>query len=333
MADAPRNKRRRTDTEGETEPEPIPTPLTRSTEYWFEDGNIILQVESTQFRLFKGVLSKHSSVFRDMFTMPLPADEPTIEGCPIVVLSGDTVQDWTLSLSVLFPELYSAENPDFELLAAMLRLSKKYDCALFREDCVRRLKQELPTTLEEYDGVSLKWTFITLKSEGYRLFLPLISLARETGLPSLLPLLYCSAVVHKGLYMTEILDLENVSLSTIDRLACLRGHSKLLELQRTTTLAWLDLQGAAPHIPSALCTRRVDCCNAVKQIFHDIFYPHPPEITVLDEWHENWDDVMCLYCENRAKRVFEAGRKTCWEQLPAIFGLPSWEELKSLDFE
>ncbi|KAJ7037762.1 hypothetical protein C8F04DRAFT_952250, partial [Mycena alexandri] len=46
---------------------------TRSSEYWFGGGDIILQVESTQFRLFKSILSKHSSVFRDMFTIPLPA--------------------------------------------------------------------------------------------------------------------------------------------------------------------------------------------------------------------------------------------------------------------
>ncbi|KAJ7037783.1 hypothetical protein C8F04DRAFT_1393452 [Mycena alexandri] len=41
----------------------------------------------------------HSSVFRDMFTMPLPPDEPTIENSPV-----DTLQNWLLFLEVLYPK-------------------------------------------------------------------------------------------------------------------------------------------------------------------------------------------------------------------------------------
>ncbi|KAJ7719908.1 hypothetical protein B0H16DRAFT_1261359, partial [Mycena metata] len=61
----PRTKRRRTDSGART------VPITQSAEYWFDDGNIILQVESTQFRVLKSLLAMHSFVFRDMFT-PLP---------------------------------------------------------------------------------------------------------------------------------------------------------------------------------------------------------------------------------------------------------------------
>ncbi|KAF7365476.1 BTB domain-containing protein [Mycena venus] len=96
MANAPRTKRRRTD-----DADAAGTPLVRSPEYWFD---IILQVESTQFRVAKSVLSKHSTVFRDMFMMPLPADEPTVENCPVVVLPGDTAKDWTLFLGAMYPQ-------------------------------------------------------------------------------------------------------------------------------------------------------------------------------------------------------------------------------------
>ncbi|KAJ7246387.1 hypothetical protein C8J57DRAFT_989782, partial [Mycena rebaudengoi] len=47
-----------------------PKPMVRSEDYWFADGTVILQVESTQFRLYKGILSQHSSVFHDMFCKP-----------------------------------------------------------------------------------------------------------------------------------------------------------------------------------------------------------------------------------------------------------------------
>jgi hypothetical protein len=47
------------------------------------------------------MLAEHSSVFADMFSMPLPPDEPTVEGCPIVCVS-DAAKDWELFLEVLY---------------------------------------------------------------------------------------------------------------------------------------------------------------------------------------------------------------------------------------
>ncbi|KAJ6584635.1 hypothetical protein B0H19DRAFT_1227316 [Mycena capillaripes] len=145
---APRTKRRRTDNVNAAEPQ-----FLRSPEFWFDDGNIILQVESTQFRLAKSVLSMHSSVFCDMFMMPLPANEPTVEGCPVVILSGDTVQDWVHLLGAMYPKSLMEDLPCPELVAAILRLSIKYDLPLFRKECLRRLKTEFPTTLEEFTAL------------------------------------------------------------------------------------------------------------------------------------------------------------------------------------
>lgn len=48
---------------------------------WYEDGNVIVQAESTQFKVFQGVLTTHSPVFIDIL------DDPEIEeddGCRII---------------------------------------------------------------------------------------------------------------------------------------------------------------------------------------------------------------------------------------------------------
>jgi len=69
------------------------TELTRSPDYWFDDGSIILEAESTQFRVHRTMLARHSSVFRDMFEIPQPAHgEPVVEGCLVVHLS-DSAED------------------------------------------------------------------------------------------------------------------------------------------------------------------------------------------------------------------------------------------------
>lgn len=76
--------------------------------------------------------------------------------------------------------------PSLELVAAVLRLSKKYDCPLFREDCVHRLKAEFPSTLAEFDDIN-GWSFI---KEDSRMLFPVLSLAAEIDLHSVLPLIY-----------------------------------------------------------------------------------------------------------------------------------------------
>ncbi|KAJ7366520.1 hypothetical protein DFH08DRAFT_929375 [Mycena albidolilacea] len=324
MDDAPPAKRRRTDDADAPE-----MPLVRSTEYWFDDGNIILQVESTQFRLTKSMLSMHSTVFRDMFMMPLPADEPTVENCPVVVLSGDSPQDWIHLLGAMYPKCLIDEVPSLELIAAILRLSKKYDFSAFHKDCIRRLKTEFPTTLEEYDALN-SWACI--KYEEF-IYFDLMRLAKEIGLHSILPLVYCVALtMERDGYIETILDPEDASVSPGDRLACILGVAKLLILQSHTTMAWLALD-SDPHIPSARCIQPLKCVASVKEVILDLSKTHFPHIWVVDYWNESWDGDMCVSCRSKAKEVFEAGRKACWDKLPGAFGLPAWDKLKSLDLD
>lgn len=90
------------------------------SDLWFEDGNIVLEAERTQFKVHRGLLSRNSSVFRDMFTVPQPSttEEEMVEGCAVVQLS-DSAADVTYVLQALcerrcvtpisFP-LYSVTN-------------------------------------------------------------------------------------------------------------------------------------------------------------------------------------------------------------------------------
>ncbi|KAK6981071.1 hypothetical protein R3P38DRAFT_3334053 [Favolaschia claudopus] len=95
----PSTKRKRT--EDASEPAMAnTTPITRS-EIWVPYGDMVLQAESTQFRVNRDVLARQSPVFSDMFSLPQPSDEPTIEGCPVVHLF-DSAKDWELLLEILY---------------------------------------------------------------------------------------------------------------------------------------------------------------------------------------------------------------------------------------
>ncbi len=101
-----RRKRQRT--------EPLPsngvdfTARTRDTEFWFEDGNVILVAKSYEFRVFEGILAHHSPVFQDMFSLPqpvssaLPEGTQTLDACPVVHLS-DSPEDLRHVLRICLP--------------------------------------------------------------------------------------------------------------------------------------------------------------------------------------------------------------------------------------
>ncbi len=77
-------------------------PRTRS-EYWFQDGNIVLQAEDTLFRVHQSILSRHSEIFKYTFSMPqVPSQkDDVIEGCAVIYLS-DTAEDMGNIVSLLY---------------------------------------------------------------------------------------------------------------------------------------------------------------------------------------------------------------------------------------
>jgi hypothetical protein len=67
---------------------------------WFDDGNIVLEAEQMQFRVYRGILSENSVIFKDMFNLSRPGSEAEVEGCPVVHLS-DRADDLRMVLEVL----------------------------------------------------------------------------------------------------------------------------------------------------------------------------------------------------------------------------------------
>jgi hypothetical protein len=79
---------------------------------YFPDGNVVLYVQdkegnSTNFRLHKSILAKHSAVFHDMFSMPsptTPVETESYDGVPLVELH-DEPEDLKTFLMNLYEPL------------------------------------------------------------------------------------------------------------------------------------------------------------------------------------------------------------------------------------
>ena len=80
--------------------------VSRSDLVWVEDGNFVIIVQSTAFRFYGGLLSMHSAIFKDMFSIPQPSnDTETFDGCPYIRLN-DSVQDFAHFLQVILGLTY-----------------------------------------------------------------------------------------------------------------------------------------------------------------------------------------------------------------------------------
>lgn len=69
---------------------------------WFNDGTIVLEADLTQFRVYKGILSANSVIFRDMFALSQAHGDEEVEGCAVVQL-----QDGPDDLRVVLQALHA----------------------------------------------------------------------------------------------------------------------------------------------------------------------------------------------------------------------------------
>jgi len=78
----------------------------RHCEYYFSDGNVIILVENTLYRLHRSLLERHSAIFREMWTVPPPREstEGTTDDNPII-LAGISDLDFVRLLWMLYPPI------------------------------------------------------------------------------------------------------------------------------------------------------------------------------------------------------------------------------------
>ena len=88
--------------------DPRNTPFTHSADLWLADGNVVLQIEETAFRVYTGILSRHSVFFKNLFTLPQPPEAEMYEGCPLVILQDDKPEEVRYFLLSLFDIEYES---------------------------------------------------------------------------------------------------------------------------------------------------------------------------------------------------------------------------------
>ncbi|OJT07013.1 hypothetical protein TRAPUB_2143 [Trametes pubescens] len=170
--------------------------FSRDSEFWFEDGTIVLVSQNVGFRVYKQELVERSPLFSDLLSIPQPdpAGSEETNDCPIVALT-DPPDQLRHLFRVLFPSsgqvIFGKQygNVTMDVLAAVVRLSHKYQ--------IEHLLAEGLSILTEYytDDFELwikKRRHTCLQASALDA-LTAIDLSHLTNTPSILPLAYLYA--------------------------------------------------------------------------------------------------------------------------------------------
>lgn len=203
------------------------------------------------------------------------------------------------------------------MIAAFIRLGKKYGIILLRSEAMDRLEHHLPSTLNNYDkcqGSSLK--FIERK-KGF--FSKIADLAREQALPCLPFALYSCC----ERFQCVVVEMRRGQLTQQNRETCIRAIHKLYTLQTLTTFDWLLRD--ENNIYNSCKTPKA--CPLARKILKCDIWPSDPELMGLKSWDDRWNNGMCQRCIEAAMSSHAKGRVKFWEKMPEFFGLPDWNEL------
>jgi hypothetical protein len=98
-------KRQRTESAKLVENILPPDKFERSSEVWYEDGNVIIRAESTLFRVHRSILSAHSPVLRNSLASLSDVYPSIIDGCPVLSLV-DSAMDTSHFLKAMIDRRY-----------------------------------------------------------------------------------------------------------------------------------------------------------------------------------------------------------------------------------
>ncbi|KAJ7633425.1 hypothetical protein DFH06DRAFT_1004367 [Mycena polygramma] len=298
----------------------------RSPDVWFEDGTIILEAECTQFKVFKGILAANSTVFNDMLVVgSIPDTNEMVQGCPVVHVY-DTALDLKHFLKALHHVGYydPAETKDFLLIAAILRLSTKYNVDFLRRRALAHISSLYPTTLQEWD--QRKDT--AMEVFNARPFAVLL-LAKETGHQALLPA--CMYLCADSVDINDILDGltsidgKHLELDWPDKRSCIRGRQNLLLALRAEVFAFLT---GSLTIHNCTSVQRCDSAKLrwLQSLEASLGNGCPGIFSIKFPW-PSFRKAVCENCYCASYANSNQQRQLIWDKLPSYFDMPPWEEL------
>ncbi|KAJ7458972.1 hypothetical protein FB451DRAFT_1097548 [Mycena latifolia] len=287
------------------------------SDIWFEDGNIVIRAENTQFRVYKGTLCSHSDVLKQ--AIENMEESKGVDGCPLLRLSDCSTDVQCVLRTIFYRWAYPDNDPlPFNVISAFLRLGKKYRIQPLYDNGLLRLKSAFPPTRDEYsqNRSRERISFGGPGAPGSKstIAVDTILLARELDIPSLLPAAFWLAATQ-----LELLAAPNTSsLSEADRTLLISSAKPLRVAHANYLFGWLDDVNSD-------CIQRVMCDK--KKTMNALTLWKPPGLSPFFSWAPSLAKGLCNSCAAAGRDYHSTGSQRLWDELPSFFGLPPWAEL------
>ncbi|GBE89439.1 hypothetical protein SCP_1601010 [Sparassis crispa] len=289
---------------------------------WFEDGNVVLIAGERTCRVHRGILSRYSTVFSDLFTIPQPSDAPMLHGASIVTLSDDPQHleytlralydiDYLDNLASIYDIWYDHEI--YPILIGVASLAHKYNIPPLLRRAVSRLKTAFSSTFEELktrSGFYCSRTENLVDPKLHPSTKPIITLARRihpSELDSVLPIAFymysqsdTESLLEDALRSGQGSDEWDVSVEDIRFFLPVATNLSRDCITKQSCLSTLtELTRSANRLE--LCTSR----NPLRD---------------MDEWFDSMDG-LCDECLDRLKTRHRKERVRIWSNLGHTFKL------------
>ncbi|KAM5544055.1 hypothetical protein V8D89_002241 [Ganoderma adspersum] len=312
--------------------------IKRDSEVWFEDGNIVIIAQTTAFRFHKTVVAIHSSVFRDLFSIPRPSPtgeevDETFDGCPVVRVS-DTSYDFRELIRAIYSGvsyLHPEQAVTFPVLAALARLSHKYQLDQLLAAAIHRLKGTFTTQLDVWEHSGRFYMRSPLRLE-YSNAIEALNLFRLLDRPEMIPVALYECCQHGPAFLlhgvTRKDGVTQESLSPSDLELCFQVRGELLratvrlltELCESYTARLLEASTSPDCSSPGMCLGSLrfmlDKCH---ENLRDCIFPDPLDtyyIAVLDSVVYN--EELCGACADVFRAEYSHLRKKAWASLPRL---------------
>ncbi|KAI0652473.1 hypothetical protein C8Q79DRAFT_1005665 [Trametes meyenii] len=323
---------------------------TKDDEFWFEDGNVVLVLESSAFRVHRGVLSRHSETFRNLFSIPQPKDVDdieTLDECPVVRLQ-DSLHDFKHLLQAFYDgmtaQIPAEASARFSVLAALLRLSHKYEIEHIMEATSALLKPMFPNDLPSLLKRCTLGRSHTVKfAPGQEI--EAVNLFRQCERPEMLlvALYWCTGLdIHVLLHGYTRADGSIEHLSTSDLERCFVAREKLE--RRSAKFNREQLDSGDSRRPT--CRGTAKCNSALRSLWTCA------EVAMREAQLPDSESSMRLYfakaigdptsllmfglcreCVHYVKGMNAVFDEQLWRDLPGILDLevPNWLPVINVD--
>ncbi|KAI0364250.1 hypothetical protein BV20DRAFT_872916 [Pilatotrama ljubarskyi] len=302
---------------------------------WFEDGSIVVVAQNTGYRVHTSLLSRLSPIFRDMIAIPVPRNEHTVQGAPIVYVPDSAHDMGCLLRAVYEPRRHLNDNEadiPFARIAALMRLGHKYEMPDIVNEAARHLEEHFiinfNTWMDYCDDE--RSSGLELSEDRAADYVEAVNLARLTGKLASLPLaLYscCHLRIPELLHGVERGCGDIVRLSSEDTERCIRGREGLLR----ASSAFLDvIRSTSRQGPRQSCESEEKCAEELDKLMESASQMAGSYLTTeflsgskplqSIKWDRAWHGI-CYDCRSSLASSYRVYQRMAWDDLLIILNL------------